>query len=190
MRASSSSSSARSSRSRSSGVASVRAFSISLRRRSFISPAAFSVNVTATIRSSVPAPARTSPTMRPTRAVVLPVPAAASTKKLVPNSVRIRRRAVSVGKIGHGDARTARSGSRRSCGFRACATLLMRTADDPIVAEVTLPLVWCCREKGVGDRLADRFRDLDGRVARLAHRAARSARQNRRLTCRNRAGRT
>jgi hypothetical protein len=49
--------------------------------------------MTATIRPRVPAPAQTSPTMRPTRAVVLPVPAAASTKKLEPNSVRIRRRA-------------------------------------------------------------------------------------------------
>ncbi len=34
---------------------------------------------------------RISPTMRPTSAVVLPVPAAASTKKVAPNSVRIRR---------------------------------------------------------------------------------------------------
>ena len=76
------------SRSRSSGVASARAFSISRRRRSFISPAAFSVNVTATVRASVPSPLRISPTMRPTSAVVLPVPAAASTKRS-PNSVRI-----------------------------------------------------------------------------------------------------
>ena len=96
MRASSSSFSARSSRFRCSRAAPVRALSISLRRRSFISPAAFSVKVTATIRSRVPVPARTSPTIRPTRAVVLPVPAAASMKKLEPNSVRIRRRAIAL----------------------------------------------------------------------------------------------
>src|SRR5262249_12808471 len=35
----------------------------------------------------------TSPTIRSTSALVLPVPAAASTKKLVPNSEKIRRRA-------------------------------------------------------------------------------------------------
>ena len=49
--------------SRSAGDAKGLAFSISLRRRSFISPAAFSVKVTAAIRSSVP-PERTSPTIR------------------------------------------------------------------------------------------------------------------------------
>jgi hypothetical protein len=43
----------------------------------------------------------------------------------------------------------------------------MWTTNDPIIAEVTLPLVWCCGEKGVGDCFADRFRDLDGRGARL-----------------------
>jgi len=44
----------------------------------------------------------------------------------------------------------------------------MGTTNDPIIAEVTLPLAWRCREKGVGDCFVDRFRDLDGRGARLA----------------------
>ena len=56
-----------------------RAFSSSRRRRSFSSPAAFSVNVTATSRSIVVRPVASTRRMRLTSSVVLPVPAAAST---------------------------------------------------------------------------------------------------------------
>ena len=81
------------SRDSSSGEAPCRAFSSSERRRSFISPAARSVKVTARMRSSAVAPLRTSATMRATSSVVLPVPAAASTIKVARRSPRMRSRA-------------------------------------------------------------------------------------------------
>ena len=77
----------------------LRARSISARKRNFNSPAAFSVNVTATMRSSVLMPSETIATIRPTRAVVLPVPAAASTNRVVPKSLRIRRLASASAKL-------------------------------------------------------------------------------------------
>lgn len=45
-------------------------------------------------------------------------------------------------------------------------TLLVRAAHDPKVAQIALPLVRRRREKGTGDRVADRFGDLDRRSAR------------------------
>jgi hypothetical protein len=39
--------------------------------------------------------------------------------------------------------------------------------DDAKVAEIALPLVRCRREKGLGDRVADRLGDLTRRRARL-----------------------
>ena len=78
MRAASNSSSPSSKRVASSPEASARAASIAVRRRSFISPAAFSVNVTETIWDNRAFPVDTNATMRPTSAVVFPVPAAAS----------------------------------------------------------------------------------------------------------------
>ena len=71
---------------------SLRALSISPRSRSFSSPAAFSVKVTATIRSSSARPPASAATIRLTSAVVLPVPAAASTISVVSRSLRIRSR--------------------------------------------------------------------------------------------------
>ena len=66
----------------------------SARNRNFISPAALCVNVTAAIWSIL-APAFNTETIRSTSAVVLPVPADASTIKLSPTDSRIRRRAPS-----------------------------------------------------------------------------------------------
>ena len=80
----------------SSGSASVaRARSSRSRRRSFMVVAAFSVKVTAAISSSRAAPARTIASMRSTRSVVLPVPAPASSTRLVAWSRRARSRASS-----------------------------------------------------------------------------------------------
>ena len=59
--------------------AACRACSSSARSRSFISPAAFSVNVTATTLCTVPRPSASTATSRATSSLVLPVPAAAST---------------------------------------------------------------------------------------------------------------
>ena len=72
---------------------SCRARSISPRSRSFSSPAAVSVKVTATMPSRRPRPAMRTATMRPTSSVVLPVPAAASTTSVVSRSPRMRSRA-------------------------------------------------------------------------------------------------
>ena len=60
-------------------AAAARARSSRSRSRSFSSPAAFSVNVTATICRPRRAPPRGCATIRPTSSVVFPVPAAAST---------------------------------------------------------------------------------------------------------------
>ena len=62
-----------------SGAAALRARSSRARSRSFSSPAAFSVNVTATICPTVARPSARIVTIRPTSSVVFPVPAAAST---------------------------------------------------------------------------------------------------------------
>lgn len=45
--------------------------------------------------------------------------------------------------------------------------LLVGAADDAKVAKIALPLVRCRREKGLGDRVADRLGDLTGRRSRL-----------------------
>ena len=67
--------------------------SSSCRRRSFSSPAAFSVNVTAT-RFPTPAfPVASTRTIRRTSSVVLPVPAAASTTNVESRSLAIASRA-------------------------------------------------------------------------------------------------
>ena len=69
------------------------ALSSSSRSRSFISPAALCVNVTAAILSMVVRPGRQHATMRSTSSVVLPVPAEASTIRLSSSESRIRARA-------------------------------------------------------------------------------------------------
>src|ERR1051326_4978372 len=89
-----------SNRLRSSPFAARRAASISLRRRIFNSPAAFSVNVIATICSIVALPVRTACKMRSMASVVLPVPADASTRKVVSSSRMARSRAAwSIGRL-------------------------------------------------------------------------------------------
>ena len=72
---------------------SARARSSRSRRRSFMVVAAFSVKVTAAIWSRRATPVRTMDSMRSTSSVVLPVPAPASSTKLVPCSRRARSRA-------------------------------------------------------------------------------------------------
>ena len=61
----------------------MRALSSRSRSRSLSSPAAFSVNVTATMSRTSALPSAMMRTIRPTSAVVLPVPAAASTMSVV-----------------------------------------------------------------------------------------------------------
>ena len=75
--------------------ASARARSSRSRRRSFMVVAAFSVKVTAAISSRRAAPVRTIASMRSTRSVVFPVPAPASSTRLVAWSRRARSRASS-----------------------------------------------------------------------------------------------
>ena len=75
--------------------ASARARSSRSRRRSFMVVAAFSVKVTAAISSRRAAPARTIASMRSTSSVVFPVPAPASSTRLVAWSRRARSRASS-----------------------------------------------------------------------------------------------
>ncbi len=70
-----------------------RARSSSWRRRSFNSPAALLVNVTATIWLMVVRPVASTATMRAISSVVLPVPAEASTSRLSASEVRMRSRA-------------------------------------------------------------------------------------------------
>ena len=53
------------------------------------SPAAFSVNVTATIDCTVPSSSASTATSRATSSLVLPVPAAASTTIVSPSEPRI-----------------------------------------------------------------------------------------------------
>ena len=65
------------------------------RRRSFSSPAAFSVNVTATISVIVARPVASTRRMRFTSSVVLPVPAAASTTSVSSSSSAMASRAPS-----------------------------------------------------------------------------------------------
>ena len=65
------------------------------RRRSFNSPAAFSVNVTATISRTLARPSASTRTIRFTSSVVLPVPAAASTTSVSSSASRMSRRASS-----------------------------------------------------------------------------------------------
>ena len=72
-----------------------RARSSRSRSRSFMVVAAFSVKVTAAISSSRAVPERTSDSMRSTSSVVLPVPAPASSTRLVAWSRRARSRASS-----------------------------------------------------------------------------------------------
>ena len=78
---------------RQSALASVRARSSRSRSRSFSSPAAFSVNVTATISPTSARPSASIVTIRPTSSVVLPVPAAASTISVSSRLVAIASRA-------------------------------------------------------------------------------------------------
>ena len=70
-----------------------------------------------------------------------------------------------IGKIGHGDARSVRSGSRRSLRLPRRAPLLVGTANDPIVAEVAFALVRRRGQKGVG-RLPRRWFRRPGRPRR------------------------
>ena len=69
-----------------------RAFSSSLRSRSFSSPAALSVKVTAISSESRALPVVSTDITRCTSAVVLPVPAAASTTSVVSRSLAIASR--------------------------------------------------------------------------------------------------
>src|SRR5215207_2333155 len=77
-----------------------RAFSSSVRMRSFSSPAAFSVNVTATMSLIFARPVATSRTMRATSSVVLPVPAAASTTRVSSRALRIKSRSTASSRTG------------------------------------------------------------------------------------------
>jgi len=91
--ASSSDWSASLSASRSATGASVRATSSASRSRNFSSPAAFSVNVTATIPSTFARPVARIRTIRFTSSVVFPVPAAASTTRVWSRARAIAARA-------------------------------------------------------------------------------------------------
>ena len=77
-----------------------RARSSPSRRRSFSSPAAFSVNVTARISPTSAAPVASTLTMRVTSSDVFPVPAAASTRRLSSSDDRMRSRAAASTKSG------------------------------------------------------------------------------------------
>ena len=93
------------------------------RNRSLSSPAAFSVKVTATISPTLALPSAMMRTMRPTSAVVLPVPAAASTMSVVSRAVAMSLRAsgsVSAGcSCGHGMPRSAARSPSGSAALRA-----------------------------------------------------------------------
>ena len=111
---------------RSSAPASVRARSSRSRNRSLSSPAAFSVNVTATILSTSVRPSARMRTIRPTSSVVLPVPAAASTTSVSSRCWRSVSRAVGVGQgqiskrvMASPAARSGRRSSRPACGAGA-----------------------------------------------------------------------
>ena len=108
------------------GLRRVRSRSISARRRSFISPAAFSVKVTATMPCSSPRPDWSRARMRPTSAVVLPVPAAASTTNVASRSSPMRSRAAASasGRRRHGCLRSSTRGSsrRRSLVCARCSS--------------------------------------------------------------------
>ena len=69
-----------------------RARSRASRRRSFSSPAAFRVKVTAAIPSTRARPLARTATRRRTNSLVLPVPAAASTRRLPSREFRMARR--------------------------------------------------------------------------------------------------
>ena len=112
---------ASSSRAATSGdVVSRRSISSRSRSRSFSSPAAFSVNVTATISRTLARPSARTRTIRFTSSVVLPVPAAASTTSVSSSASRMRRRAASsvCGVGGHGRLLSASRSASRSCGLR------------------------------------------------------------------------
>ena len=70
------------------------------RRRSFSSPAAFSVKVTASIWSTRALPVARTLTIRVTSSVVFPVPAAASTSSDSSSEVRIRSRSAASTSMG------------------------------------------------------------------------------------------
>ena len=97
--------------------------SSSSRSRSFSSPAAFSVKVTATICCIAAVPVRITLTMRPTSAVVLPVPAAASTMYEWSRSLAICSRstasACSEAVIRVPSVRRRPGISRHACAWRA-----------------------------------------------------------------------
>ena len=76
------------------------------------------------------------------------------------------RSRVRVGEVGHGDARTALSGFEVLLRLACRAVLLIRTADDPIVAALTLPFPRRGRQERTCDRVADRLGDLNGRITR------------------------
>ena len=121
--------------------ASARARSSRSRRRSFMVVAAFSVKVTAAISSRRAAPARTIASMRSTSSVVLPVPAPASSTRLVAWSRRARSRASS--STGRKRAHETSLSRRNSCSEPvadldrlAALQQRLRPADRGEVAEV------------------------------------------------------
>ena len=105
--------------------------------------------------------------MRRTSAVVLPVPAAASTKKVVPNSVAIRRRASASASAVMARPRSRTSGSTSVCRLARDPPLFVGPAHDPVVAPPALVLGGVGGKKAARDRVADRLGDLRGRRARL-----------------------
>ena len=157
-----------------SGVTSfaLRARSISARNRSFISPAAFSVKVTATMRSSVLTPSQIKATIRPTSAVVLPVPAAASTNNVVPKSVRIRRLASASANLCFRDSSwhvpQLEEGRELPLRFSTRSQLLVGAAHRLIVTPRTLPFGRCRRQKRLVECLPDDFRYLRDGISGLS----------------------
>ena len=137
------------------------------------SAAALIVNVTAEIRSTVVAPLRISSAIRSTRLVVLPVPAAASTRSVTPRSSRIARRASASGQR-RGPRLSLRHGSpgkpaaRAGPTSRACPSRRRRggegaAADGLVVAEAAVLLVGRVRERPRAEQIEER----DEGVARL-----------------------
>src|SRR5208282_6344664 len=173
MRASSSCLSAWSKRARAwlKGSTRWRARSISPRSRNLSSPAAFSVNVTATIRASSPRPDPITDTIRFTSAVVLPVPAAASITSVTPRSSRIRSRTAWSDMLLSGTAlaHLAQPVQRFQARFRfdSRAPLLVRAADALVVAPFAFAIVRCGGQKPRFQRLLDDRHEFTRRAPRL-----------------------
>ena len=157
------------------GAAFARDRSSSSRRRSFSSPAAFSLNVTATISPIAARLFSISATMRPTSSVVLPVPAAASTMSVVSSCRRNQPAILGTAAAAlrgwrrHGMFLNA-SRSAKSCRvFSARPSLLLAAAHDPEVTPIAGLGFRSCRERAVFDRAIDDVEHLDAALRRLAH---------------------